>query len=109
MIEVTVRVYGPLTDFVPAHRRQVPWTRLVDGHSSVKDLVESLGIPHPEIDLILVNGASVAFDHVVRSVPARAVALRAAAEAPGEAIEKLAESFEHRSCRRHRQVHGPSG
>ncbi len=53
MIEVTVRVYGPLNDFLPAHRRQVTWTRVVDGHPSVKDLIESLGVPHPEIDLIL--------------------------------------------------------
>jgi uncharacterized protein len=67
MTEVTVRVYGPLNDFVPAHRRQVPWLRSVDGHPSVKDLVESLGIPHPEIDLILVNGTSVAFDHPVQT------------------------------------------
>jgi uncharacterized protein with PIN domain len=66
MTEVTVRAYGPLNDFVPPHRRQVPWRHSVDGHPSVKDLVESLGIPHPEIDLILVNGASVAFDHIIR-------------------------------------------
>jgi hypothetical protein len=34
-------------------------------------------------------------------VPTRAVALRAPAEAPGEAIEKLAESFEHVARCRH--------
>ena len=50
MIEVTVRVYGPLNDFLPAHRRQVTWTHGVDGHPSVKDVIESLGVPHPEID-----------------------------------------------------------
>jgi uncharacterized protein with PIN domain len=66
MIEVTVRVYGPLNDFLPAHRRQVPWLRVVDGHPSVKDLIESSGVPHPEIDLILINGRSVGFDHVVQ-------------------------------------------
>ena len=27
MTEVTVRVYGPLNDFLPAHHRQVPWRR----------------------------------------------------------------------------------
>lgn len=67
MIEATVRVYGPLNDFLPAHRRQIEWVRLVDGYPSVKDLIESLGVPHPEIDLILVNGTSAAFDHAVRS------------------------------------------
>jgi hypothetical protein len=34
-------------------------------------------------------------------VPAGTVALRAATEASREAIEKLAQSFEHRACRRH--------
>jgi uncharacterized protein with PIN domain len=33
----------------------------------VKDVIESLGVPHPEIDLVLVNGISVPFDHVVRN------------------------------------------
>lgn len=67
MIEVTVRVYGPLNDFLPAHRRQVACGHIVDGHPSVKDVIESLGVPHPEIDLIVVNGASVPFEHTVRN------------------------------------------
>jgi uncharacterized protein with PIN domain/molybdopterin converting factor small subunit len=67
MIEVTVRFYGPLNDFLPPHRRQVPWRRLVDGHPSVKDLIESLGVPHPEIDLVLANGLSVTFDYPVQN------------------------------------------
>lgn len=67
MIEVTIRMYGPLNDFLPAHRRQVPWRRVIDGQPSVKDFIESVGVPHPEIDLILVNGLSVGFDYVIRS------------------------------------------
>lgn len=66
MAEVTVRVYGPLNDFLPAHRRQADWLSAVDGHPSVKDLIERAGVPHPEVDLILVNGKSVGFDHAVR-------------------------------------------
>jgi hypothetical protein len=65
--EVTVRVYGPLNDFVAAHRRQAQWTRVVEGRPSVKDLIESLGVPHPEIDLILVNGTSVGYDYAVQN------------------------------------------
>lgn len=34
---------------------------------SVKDAVEACGIPHTEVDLLLVNGASVGFDHLVRA------------------------------------------
>ena len=67
MIDISLRAYGPLNDFLPPHRRQVPWQRFVDGHPSVKDVVESFGIPHPEIDLVLANGVSVAFDYVVHS------------------------------------------
>jgi uncharacterized protein with PIN domain len=67
MNEVTVRAYGPLNDFLPAHRRRVSWPHLVDDHPSVKDLIERFGIPHPEIDLILVNGVSVSFDYIVQS------------------------------------------
>jgi uncharacterized protein with PIN domain len=66
-IEVTLRVYGPLNDFLPAPRRQAPWRRVVAGHPSVKDVIERAGIPHPEIDLILVNGVSVGFDEIIRS------------------------------------------
>jgi hypothetical protein len=44
MSEVTLRVYGPLNDFLPEHRRQAPWQRVVDGHPSVKDVIERAGI-----------------------------------------------------------------
>jgi uncharacterized protein with PIN domain/sulfur carrier protein ThiS len=67
MTEVTVRVYGSLNDFLPPQRRQVAWQHRVDNRRSVKDLIESLGVPHPEIDLLLVNGTSVPFDYAVQS------------------------------------------
>jgi uncharacterized protein len=41
-------------------------TREITGTPSVKDAIESLGVPHTEIDLILVNGASVRFDRRLR-------------------------------------------
>ncbi len=62
---VTLRVYGPLNDFLPVHRRHVSSRRVVAGHPSVKDLIESVGVPHPEVDLVLVNGASVTFNYRV--------------------------------------------
>jgi len=33
------------------------------GHPAVKDAIEACGVPHTEVDLILVNGASVDFEH----------------------------------------------
>jgi uncharacterized protein with PIN domain len=35
------------------------------GSAAVKDVIEALGVPHPEIDIILVNGRSVGFDHLL--------------------------------------------
>ena len=73
MTEVTVRVYGSLNDFLPPQRRHIAWPHVVGRRQSVKDLIESLGVPHPEIDLILVNGISVPFDHAVQSTDRIAV------------------------------------
>jgi uncharacterized protein with PIN domain/sulfur carrier protein ThiS len=67
MIEASVRVYGSLNDFLPPGRRHVPSLRVVDRPTTVKDLIEGLGVPHPEIDLILVHGTAVPFDYIVRS------------------------------------------
>ena len=38
----------------------------IDRARSVKDAIESVGVPHPEVDLILVDGVSVDFTHVLR-------------------------------------------
>ena len=73
MTEVTHRAYGSLNDFLPPQRRQIACPHVVTGHPSVKDLIESLGVPHPEIDLILVNGVSVSFDYAVQSADRIAV------------------------------------
>jgi hypothetical protein len=57
-----IRCYGELNDFLPEHQRgrTVRYRFTVPG--SVKDALESLGIPHPEIDLLLVNGEPAGFD-----------------------------------------------
>lgn len=65
MTHVTLRMYGPLNDFLSADRRQLTWPFAFEGRTSVKDLIERFGVPHPEIDLILVNGTSVPFDCAV--------------------------------------------
>jgi hypothetical protein len=39
----------------------------------VKDVIEGLGVPHPEIDLILLNGVSVPFDRPVQDADRIAV------------------------------------
>jgi uncharacterized protein with PIN domain len=57
------RFYEELNDFLPPERRKAPFPYSFDGTPSVKDAIEALGVPHTEIDLILVNGLSVGFGH----------------------------------------------
>jgi hypothetical protein len=58
MATVEIRCYAELNDFLPVSRRQRAFARSFSIAGSVKDTLESLGVPHPEIDLILVNGVS---------------------------------------------------
>ena len=66
MITALFRFYGALNDFLPVRRQHVPFTHIVNGRVSVKDVIESLGVPHPEIGLLLANGESVDFAYVVQ-------------------------------------------
>jgi uncharacterized protein with PIN domain len=61
-----VRFYEELNDFLPEARRKRDIDVEVDRTRSVKDAIESLGVPHTEIDLILVDGRSVDFGHLLR-------------------------------------------
>jgi len=56
-----IRCYGELNDFLPEHRRGRALHHSFGVPGSVKDALESLGIPHPEIDLLLVNGEPAGF------------------------------------------------
>ncbi|OBG28926.1 Mut7-C RNAse domain-containing protein [Mycobacterium sp. 852002-51057_SCH5723018] len=60
---VEVRAYAELNDFLPAESRGVTVRRPFRGHQTVKDVLEAMGIPHTEVDLILVNGDSRGFGH----------------------------------------------
>jgi len=63
--EVTLRFYEELNDFLPKERRKSPFrVRFHDG-DTVKAVIESLGVPHTEVDLVLVDGQSVPFDRQV--------------------------------------------
>ncbi len=65
MININVRFYEELNDFLPSHLSKKTLTKEILLPTSVKDLIESFGIPHTEVDLILVNGKSVSFDHKI--------------------------------------------
>jgi uncharacterized protein len=61
MKSVSIRFYEELNDFLPKEKRKKKFKHFFIDRTSVKDLVESLGVPHTEIDLILVDGISVDF------------------------------------------------
>lgn len=60
---VTIRVYEELNDFLHYSRRKKPVSIIFIGKRTIKDIIEALGIPHTEVDLILVNGTSVDFGY----------------------------------------------
>jgi len=60
-----LRFYEELNDFLPPRRRKRDIAYPLTRRASVKDVIESLGVPHTEVDLILVDGRSVGFDHIV--------------------------------------------
>ncbi len=66
MKQVIFRFYSELNDFLPARSRQVEILRAYEGRASVKDMIEAQGVPHTEVDLILVNGESVDFSYLVQ-------------------------------------------
>jgi len=57
------RFYEELNEFLPAEKRKVSFTYEFSGKPSVKDAIEALGVPHVEVDLVLVNGDSVDFSY----------------------------------------------
>lgn len=63
--QVTVRLYGALNDFLAPERRGTEFLHPFTGSPAVKDLLESLGPPHPELEVVLVNGEAVDFTHRV--------------------------------------------
>jgi hypothetical protein len=59
---VEVRAYAELNDFLAPEIRGATVRRPFRPHQTVKDVLEAMGIPHTEIDLILVNGDPAGFD-----------------------------------------------
>jgi uncharacterized protein len=63
MVHATFRFYEELNDFLaPARRRREFEHRFADS-ATTKHTIEALGVPHTEVELVLVNGESVGFGH----------------------------------------------
>ncbi len=65
MVTATFRFYAALNDFLaPARRKQefaVPCARA----ATTKHMIEALGVPHTEVELILVNGEAAGFGRLI--------------------------------------------
>ncbi|KAA3654217.1 MAG: twitching motility protein PilT [Proteobacteria bacterium] len=63
MTRTHFRFYAELNDFLAPDRRHREFSADSPDTASVKHVIEALGVPHTEVELVLVNGESVSFDH----------------------------------------------
>ncbi|MBU0966188.1 MAG: Mut7-C ubiquitin/RNAse domain-containing protein [Proteobacteria bacterium] len=63
---ITVNFHGNIADLLSRKSKNGPLVSFhLDRRTSIKDLIESFGIPHPEIEEIVVDGKMVDFDYIV--------------------------------------------
>jgi hypothetical protein len=94
MGSATVVFRGSLQDLLPRARRGATLQRAFAGSPAVKDVLESLGVPHPEIETVEVDGRRVGLEHrlvggetVVAYPPAAAAASSEGADPPRFALD----------------------
>jgi len=64
MTTVNFRFYAELNDLLPDRKLFSDQMIEFNGRQTVKHLIESQGIPHTEVDLILADSRSVGFDYI---------------------------------------------
>ena len=64
---IRLNFFGDLGFFLSSKFRSQPVERRLSERTSIKDVIESCGVPHPEVDAILANGQAVGFDHTLVS------------------------------------------
>jgi len=62
----TFRFYEELNDFLAHERRKQEFVCRCAESATVKHMIEALGVPHTEVELVLVNGESVGFDQLLQ-------------------------------------------
>jgi uncharacterized protein with PIN domain len=63
--KVNMHFYAELNRLLPAEQRDTSFNYEIKKTRSVKDLIEAIGVPHTEVDLIFVNDESVEFTYQV--------------------------------------------
>lgn len=64
--QANFRFYAELNDFLPEQQQKRSFSFAFVGKPSIKDSIEAIGVPHTEIDLILVDGNSVGFEYQIQ-------------------------------------------
>jgi uncharacterized protein with PIN domain len=64
---IRLKLHGDLPFFLGTKTRRETVERALREKTSVKDVIESCGVPHPEVDLILINGRPVNFGYALRT------------------------------------------
>ena len=65
MVTATFRFYEELNEFLAPERRKREFESPCARAATTKHMIEALGVPHTEVELILVNGESVGFDKLL--------------------------------------------
>ncbi len=60
------RFYEELNDFLRPELRKRTFSHAFNGTPAVKDVIEAIGVPHAEVDLVLIDGESVNFARRLR-------------------------------------------
>ncbi|ODU47244.1 MAG: twitching motility protein PilT [Thiobacillus sp. SCN 63-374] len=66
MVNATFRFYEELNDFLAPARRKQAFSVLCAEAATTKHMIEALGVPHTEVELILVNGESADFGRILQ-------------------------------------------
>ena len=61
------RLYEELNDYLPEEKRKRTFSLSLKGPTTVEEAICYLGVPPEEVDLVLVNGESVPFNHMTRN------------------------------------------
>lgn len=62
MVSAVFRFYAELNDFLPPQRRQRSFECVCARAATTKHMIEALGVPHTEVEVLLVNGESAGFE-----------------------------------------------
>ncbi|WP_370659954.1 hypothetical protein [Massilia oculi] len=65
MVTATFRFYQELGDFLPRERRGRTFATECAHRSTTKHMIEALGVPHTEVEMVLVNGEESGFDRAL--------------------------------------------